>query len=166
MDDREQPSFQGVFEPRELKILVQKNIALVEMGNRLELGLDIRQGGKALRGLSETSRKHPRGRGQGTRIGEIEPGGDGQGILLDQELLTVVQRRHRDGPKRTVWHEDQRGDGKRRQGRFKRPNQPVIEPLRMLEILPRGAVFESLPKGLDFLGDTIRTDRYGKSSQL
>ena len=69
------------------------------------------QGDEALDGLAQTAGEDlRRGPVQWLRVGQLEARSDGDRESLDQESLSVVERGHRQGPQRTIGHEDQRVD--------------------------------------------------------
>ncbi len=69
------------------------------------------------------------------RIGHVQAGRYRQAVFLDQELLAVVQRRHRHRIQRPERQEHQRFDVSIRQLLLKRPHQPVVKLTRGLFIL-------------------------------
>ena len=105
--------------------------------DRLELAGHIREAGEILDRLGETEGQHSHlVSPERLWVGQIETRGNGDGVLLDQELLPVVKCSHGDGSKGAVRNKDQRVDSVVCEILLKGPDQPVVELLRVRQKLP------------------------------
>src|SRR4030095_2171622 len=123
---------QLLVEARDRELLVQQRRAPEHLPHVGDLALHFGERGEPLDRLRHSHRQDAQALAiEGPRVGELEARLDGEGVLRDQELLAVVERRHRDGAEGTVRHEDEGVDLRGLQVRLEGTHQPVVE-------LPRG----------------------------
>src|SRR5207244_1452315 len=102
----------GLLQTRRTKRLVEQDLAAVELLNAVEFLRHSGQGRIAFKGAREPDGQHLRlGLGQRPWLSERQAGGDGQGILFNEEPLAIVKGRQRQQAERAIRHQDDGLDG-------------------------------------------------------
>ena len=118
------------------------NVAVAQLRARtdrvqlVELDPDVRQGREPLHRLGEPAREHPRAfHRQRLRLDQREARRGRDRVPLDEEVAPVVQRAERNRAQRLVGDEHERLDAGFLEQRLDRPDDPVVDPARVRQVL-------------------------------
>ena len=147
VDDGVGSGLQFLLDVRQPERLVFQHRAAIRCMNRRQFLLHVFERRKSLHrfGQAREQRLNPVARDR-AQIGQGQPWRSGDGVTADQKVLTVMQRRQRDGVQRPIRHDYQRLNPPGVQCLLQWLNQPAMKLLRQRQIFAAGALFQSAPE--------------------